>query len=134
MNALPNLYDGGMIDHQLLEDQGVLIVHPEGKLSEADFQQLAAAVDPYIDERGGLQGLMIETKTFPGWENFKGMLSHMRFVRDHHKKIERVALVSDSRIAEFAPKLANHFVAADVRHFPYDDREAALAWVAGATS
>ena len=119
-----------MIKHQLLEDQGILIVSPEDKLSEEDFQQLAVAVDPYIEERGKLAGLMIETKTFPGWENFKGLLSHFRFVRDHHRSIRRVAMVSDSKLVAIGPKLAGHFVSAEVKHFPFDERDAALAWLA----
>ena len=120
-----------MISHEFLFDNRVLIVRPDGRLSKDDFAALATAVDPVIEERGELRGLMIEAQSFPGWENFEGFLSHMRFVRDHHKLIEKVAFVSDSRLASRAPKLANHFVAAEVRHFPSDEREAALSWLAG---
>ena len=120
-----------MFEHQLLKDQGILIVSPQDKLSKEDFQELAAEVDPFIEERGGLAGLMIEAKTFPGWENFEGFVSHLRFVREHHRKIARVAVVSDSGVVALMPQIAKHFVAADVRHFPMDERDAALAWLAG---
>jgi hypothetical protein len=31
-------------------------------------------------------GLMIYTKSFPGWENFAAFLSHIQFVKNHQRK------------------------------------------------
>ena len=120
-----------MIQHQILEDEGILVVSPTEKLSAEDFTGLAAAVDPYIEAHGGLQGLLIDAESFPGWEDFAGFTSHMRFVKDHHKVIARVALATDAAIPGFAPKLVDHFTAAEIRAFPYAERDAALAWLRG---
>jgi len=120
-----------MISHEFLADKTLLVVRPEDRLSKEDFEALAAAVDPVLEEHGELRGLMIEAPAFPGWENFEGFLSHIRFVRNHHERIEKVAFVSDSNIVSIAPKLAKHFVAAEVKHFPAAEREAALTWLAG---
>ena len=119
------------ISHEFSADKSLLVVRPEDRLAKDDFTALAEAVDPVIAERGELRGLLIEAPKFPGWENFEGFVSHMKFVRDHHKDIEKVALVSDSNIASIAPTLAKHFVAAELRHFPADKREDALTWLAG---
>ena len=118
-----------MIRHELLGDRGILIVKPEDALRAEDFAALAREVDPYIEQHGALKGLVIEAPTFPGWENFAGLVSHLRFVRDHHRLIRRIAVVSDSTLLAFAPKLANHFVSAEVRAFEAADRTAALAWI-----
>ena len=59
------------------------------------------------------------------------MLRHLRFVRDHHRKVRRVALAADSRLAELAPRLAEHFVHAEIKNFGYDDLDAAVVWAAG---
>jgi hypothetical protein len=120
-----------MINHEFLADKTLLVVRPTDRLAKEDFAALAAVVDPVIEEHGELRGLMIEAPTFPGWQNFGSFVTHMRFVRDHHKDIEKVALVSDSNIASIVPSLAKHFVAADVRHFPAAKREDALTWLAG---
>lgn len=120
-----------MLRHELLSDRGILIVKPESALRAEDFAALAREVDPYIEAHGGLKGLMIEAPSFPGWENFAGLVSHLRFVRDHHQLIRRVAVVSDSTLLAFAPKLAHHFVAAEVRPFAAGERAAALAWIEG---
>lgn len=123
-----------MIRTEILADRGIVIVHPESKLTSEDFEGLTRQVDPLIEERGGLAGLMIEAASFPGWEDFTGFASHVRFVKDHHKKIEKVAIVVDGNIVAMMPKIANHFVAAEIRHFECAQREDALAWLARSLS
>jgi len=119
-----------MLHHELLRDRGILIVKPDAALRAEDFSALAAAVDPYIEQRGELKGLMIEAPAFPGWENFAALLSHLRFVRDHHRKIRRIALVTDSPLLTAAPKIASHFVEAQLKTFDTAaGRDAALAWL-----
>ncbi len=118
-----------MLTYQILEDDHIVIIEPKGPLSEADFRDLTADVDFHLTRSGMLRGILIHTKQFPGWENLKAMTGHFRFVHDHHRKIEKVAIVSDSRLAEIAQKLAEHFISAEIRHFAYDERDAALAWL-----
>jgi hypothetical protein len=118
-----------MIKHELLRDRGILILKPEGALRAEDFTVLAGAVDPYLEQHGELKGLMIEAPSFPGWDSFAALLSHLRFVRDHHRRIRRVAVVSDSAFLTVAPKIASHFVSAQLRTFDAADRAAALAWI-----
>jgi hypothetical protein len=120
-----------MLKHELLRDQGVLILRPEGALRAEDFAALAGTVDPYLEQHGDLKGLMIDAPSFPGWEDFSGFLSHVRFVRDHHRRIRRIAVVSDSKLLNVAPKIASHFVAAQVQTFGTADRAAAMAWIEG---
>jgi len=118
-----------MISHELLEDAGILIVVPEGPLKSTDFEALAKQVDPYLEQRGQLKGLMIQTDSFPGWNDFGGLISHLRFVHAHNQKINRVAAVSDSTFLTIMPRVAQHFVKAEVRHFDFDERGVALAWL-----
>jgi hypothetical protein len=57
------------------------------------------------------------------------MVNHLRFVRDHHKRIERIAAVTDSHLGDFAERLASHFVSAEIKHFPAGQVEAARQWI-----
>jgi hypothetical protein len=118
-----------MIQHELLREQGILILKPEGALRAEDFTALAGVVDPYIEQHGELKGLMLEAQSFPGWEDFAALLSHLRFVRDHHRRVRRIALVSDSPLLSLGPKLATHFVSAELRNFGAAERAAALEWI-----
>ena len=118
-----------MLRHELLPERGILVLHPEGALRAEDFAALAAAVDPHIERYGSLKGVMIEAPAFPGWDSFAALVSHLRFVRDHHRRIRRIAVVTGSPLLSAAPRIASHFVNAEVRAFEADGREAALTWI-----
>lgn len=117
-----------MIEFQI-EDNGIVLVEPISSLTSDDFRRLSDAVDARLEKQPALRGLLIHSKEFPGWENFASLVAHIRFVRDHHKKVERVALVTDSSLGSMIEMLAKHFVGAKVRHFPYADLEVAKDWI-----
>ncbi len=118
-----------MVRYDLVRDEGILVIRPEGRLEAADFQKIAQEIDPYIEANGKLHGIMIEAESFPGWKDFAALVAHLKFVKGHHRNIEKVAAVSDSGFLAIAPKIASHFVQADVRHFPHSQRDEALAWL-----
>lgn len=120
-----------MLYYELHKDEGILLLKPKGPLAASDFENVANEVDPYILGHGKLNGVLIDAETFPGWSNFSALLAHLRFVKDHHRKVEKVAAVSDSQVLSILPHVAKHFVKAEVRHFDYADRDAALAWLRG---
>ena len=118
-----------MIESTLDSANSILYVRPTSKLEPEDFVQLAKTVDPHIEERGSLAGLIIDAASFPGWESLGAMAGHFRFVRDHHKHIKRIAVVTDSPLGNVAEHLASHFVAAEIRHFRAGAQAAAKQWV-----
>jgi tRNA U38,U39,U40 pseudouridine synthase TruA len=118
-----------MLKYELNHAEGILIIRPNGPLESTDFEKLVQEVDPYIIEKGKLNGLMICAKSFPGWDNFAAFLSHMKFVKNHHQKIKKIAAVTDSSFLSIMPQVANHFVKAEIKHFDYDDKDAALNWL-----
>ena len=118
-----------MIEHTLDTANSVLYVRPKTSLEQSDFAELARTIDPYITDTGGLAGLIIEVSTFPGWESLGAMAAHFRFVRDHHKHITKVGVVTDSALGKVAEQLASHFVSAQIRHFSAGQLEAAKQWV-----
>ncbi len=119
-----------MIESSLDTAQSILYVHPKSALEQADFAMLSEKVDPYIEASGGLRGLIIEAPAFPGWESFGALAAHVRFVRDHHRRIEKIALVTDSAIGNVSEHLASHFVSAQIKHFSAAEMEAAKQWIA----
>lgn len=119
----------GQLAFELIEDKGVLILEPRGELEAADFERLSEEIDPYIAGSGSMRGMMIVAEHFPGWDDFSALSSHLRFVRDHHKKIRRVAMVTGDRLMSAVPRMASRFVEAEVRAFPMSARDEALLWV-----
>jgi hypothetical protein len=117
------------LDFNLDSVSSILTLRPTSALSAEDFSNIAKVVDPHIEATGGLRGILIETASFPGWESLGAMLAHFRFVRDHHRKVKRIAVVTDSAMGEVAEKIASHFVAAEIRHFPAGESAKAKAWI-----
>src|SRR5215204_4567700 len=111
-----------MMKFELLRDTGVLIVEPKEALTAEDFRAVSRTVDPFISENGKLTGLLIEAPSFPGWDSFGASIEHMRFVRDHQRKIDRVAAVTDSTILSLAPKIAEHFAHPEFKVFNGGER------------
>lgn len=125
---LSSLPAGPAVSHQLLPEKGVLVVEIRQALRAQDFDALALTADTWIEAHGELNGLVVHAREFPGWENLGGLLRHVRFVRDHQRKIGKIALATDSKLASLAPRLAQHFIHAEVKHFGYGELDAATEW------
>lgn len=118
-----------MVNHHIMAAEGILVIEPLSAISADDFRGISVSADAYLAEHPTLHGLLIHTPGFPGWENFAGLAAHLKFVRDHHERIERVALVTDSPLGAIGPALARHFVSAQIKRFAYSELEEALIWL-----
>jgi len=118
-----------MVKFELLKDAGVLLVEPKSALSADDFREISRVIDPYIREKGKLTGLLIEAPSFPGWDSFGALIEHMKFVHDHHRKIDRVAAVTNNAFLKIAPKIAEHFAHPEIKVFGSGEKDNALAWL-----
>ena len=118
------------IAFRLLEDRGVLVLAPSGRLSVEDFDALALAVDPWIESGHALRGVVVHAREFPGWQTIGSFFRHVRFIRDHQKKVRRVAVAIDGALPKLAPALIETFVAAEARHFDYAELDQAIEWAA----
>jgi len=118
-----------MLEQRLDPVGSILYLRPTGALQKEDFAQLAGIVDPHIETKGGLAGIVLDVKAFPGWENLGALAAHFKFVREHHKKVKKIAIVTDAKIGMLGEKLAAHFVAATIRHFPAGQVQAAEKWI-----
>ena len=118
-----------MLGHDLQRTEGILVLTPDGPLEASDFTTLASQVDAYLEQHGTLHGVMIRAKAFPGWKDFGALLAHLKFVKRHHQKVEKVAVVADGAFATVMPHIASHFIHAEVQHFDYAQESAARNWL-----
>ena len=93
-----------MIQIKLNEDTGIVTVTPSAPLNEQDFTLLANEVDPYIEKEGKLNGLIIRIESFPGWKDFAGLISHLKFVREHHRKSKKLLWSLTVKLFQLCPK------------------------------
>ena len=122
--------DQGDLSFKLMKDERVLVLEPKGELIAADFERLAKEIDPFLEEVGGLNGLLVVADKFPGWDDFAAFSSHMKFVREHQARIKRVGMVTSDRVLSAVPRFSSHFLDAEVKTFPTSGRDEALVWVA----
>jgi len=117
-----------MLKVSLEKERNIVIIEPEGRLTKEDFDSVAKIVDPYIEEIGKLNALIIYTKDFPSWDSFASLSRHIEFVKDHHKKIKKIAFVTDSIAGSIAENISSHFVKAQIKSFNFDDIDRAKEW------
>jgi type II secretory pathway component PulK len=109
----------------------VILVEVKQPLRAQDFEALAVTADAWIKAHGELQGLVIHAREFPGWENLGSFFRHVRFARDHQRKVKKIALAVDSKLASLVPMITEHFVQAEIKSFAYSELDSAIAWAAG---
>jgi len=68
----------------------VLKITVSEKLNADDFQQLAPTIDCFIKQQGTIR-LLVDASNFGGWKNIAAFERHIGFVKDHHRKVERIA-------------------------------------------
>ena len=118
-----------MLECSLDKENAIVVVRPESALDKNDFIELGKVVDPQIEATGDLAGLIIDAPKFPGWDSFGALVTHIRFVHDHHKHVKKIAVVTDSHLGDFAAHLAAHFVSAEIHQFPSGSVEQARRWI-----
>jgi hypothetical protein len=119
----------GELEFELLEDEGILILAPRGPLEAGDFDRMTAVLDPWLEGGHRLNGLVIDAEHFPGWDDLRGLVSHVRFVKDHQSRVRRIAFVSDDRLLHAVPSIAGRFLSAEVKAFEEEALDDALGWV-----
>jgi hypothetical protein len=117
-----------MLETEIDEKNNIFVVTPKGTVSEADFEGLGATVNDYINRTDQAPSIVLDAAGLPHWKNSAALFAHMKLVRDHHKLISKVALVSDSTTLSIMPALVDHFLDAKIRHFPQSKLEEAKSW------
>lgn len=118
-----------MLKHTLNTAEGILILEPSGPLEAADFEAVIHDLDPYLAKHESLAGVMIFAKAFPGWLNLEAAIAHLQLIERYHRKIKRLAIVSDNGLLTELPNFAAHLVHPDVKHFSESDYEDGLSWL-----
>ncbi len=112
-----------------LGDDGIAVLNPGGELSRDDFISATKIIDPYIDSNGQLRGIIIHVQAFPGWDSFSSLIAHLKFAKEYHKKVSRIALATDWPIGSLAENIAGHFINAEIRTFQFSELEASRGWI-----
>ena len=113
-------------------DGDVLVVQPEGPITRENVATLTRMADEYLAGHPKIAGVMVETRTFPGFASVGAFADYASFIANHHAHVRRLALVTNSALAPVAEFMANHVVGMEMRHFRFAEGAAAIAWLKSA--
>jgi len=101
-----------------------------GKVSKADYTQtLFPEVSALVEQEGAI-GLLLQLDEMKG-EELKAWGKDLKFGKEFHKKIERLAVVGDGRLEKVITSLSDPFYAREAKYFHTADLDKAWKWVAG---
>lgn len=103
-------------------------VQPSGKLDESDIRKIGTEADRLIKEHGNIK-VLVDASDFNGWADMDTAKKHFKFVRDHHEKVERIALVAGHAWQHWLAGVMSHFVHPEIRVFHKGDTSAATDWL-----
>jgi hypothetical protein len=118
-----------MLAYHLNPETGIVELRPRGPLEAHDFASLGLTVDSYLEDHAKLRGVLVEVERFPGWDDWHAIAAHVRFVREHLPRVDRVAIVTDNPWLEPLPDVMRLFTGVQVRRFSSQQRGDAFAWI-----
>lgn len=110
-------------------EYGILEIRPTGSLSEDDFKSLADELKTIEKDERTLNGILINSEDFPGYQGFSDMLAHGEFIAEFRDRIPKVAVCTDSAVAGLIQLIGQVFTEAEVRKFDYGDKDDAEKWL-----
>ena len=90
--------------------------------------------DPQIDSliiQHGKIRLLIDASGFNGWENIAAFENHAVFIKNHHQKIERIAVIATHDWQHWVIGAVRMFLHPEVRAYDKSHEAEALQWIVG---
>jgi SpoIIAA-like len=118
-----------MIHTELIADGVLKITVPE-KLSAEDFRQVAPQIDSLVQQRGTIR-LLVDASHFGGWEDMAAFEKHIGFVKTHHQKVQRIAVIVGHGWQYWVIGTVRLFVHPEIRTFDQSQESEARKWLTG---
>jgi hypothetical protein len=118
-----------MIKIEVVSANALRLTAPE-KLKADDFPQLAPQIDSLISQHGKIR-LLIDASGFNGWENIAAFQNHVGFIRTHHQKVERIAVIVAHNWQHWLIGAVRIFLHPVVRAYDKSRESEALQWIVG---
>ena len=99
-------------------------------LKGSDFLALTPEVETLIKEQGKIR-LLIDASNLTGWANPEAVEQHMRFVKNHQAKVERIAVIIRHDWQHWLVSAVRIFLHPEVKAFDRAHEADAMRWIAG---
>lgn len=101
----------------------------KGTIRSTDFQRIEEHVDGLIAQCGSIR-LLLDATEFDGWQDVDAAKTHFQFVKEHHSRVERIAVLGNHQWQHWLASAIGVFLHPEVKCFEPDQKQSALLWLA----
>ena len=116
-----------MIEKLTQSSEDVLGFKASGEITKADYQTVVPAVEAALKTHDTI-GILLDMTEFK-WEKAEAWGADMKFGREFHKKISKMAIVGDKTWEKWLAKVADPFYAVEAKFYHSKDIDSAWAWL-----
>lgn len=116
-----------MIEPLPTDNDKILAFRLSGKLHDADYEHFVPAIDAAAAQHGKVR-LLAQFHDFHGWD-MHALWDDIKFSTTHCTKIERIALVGESKWEEWMAKVCKPFTMAKIQYFDAAKIDDATKWL-----
>jgi SpoIIAA-like len=117
-----------MITIEKHERHNIFVLTPPKSITSDDIAELNRQMNDYVNAHDKVPNLVLRADQVPAWKNFEALADHIKFVKNHHRLVKKVAIVSDDRLIWLVRPVVDAFTGAKVRRFSADAFDKAYAW------
>ena len=121
-----------MIEIQTNDSSALIEATISGHLRADDFGTVAPQVDEFIEKHEKVS-VLLDLTEFHGWENITAARSHFTFIKDHHKRIERIAVVANKTWQHWISAVIGTFISSKEKCFDENQKDDARNWLTSVT-
>ena len=107
--------------------ENVVAFRLSGKLHDEDYKTFVPQVDEAIAPDGKVR-MLAQFHDFQGWDTH-ALWDDIKFATTHCTKIEKLALVGETKWEEWMAKVCKPFTMAKIEYFGADQLDAAWRWL-----
>ena len=122
-----------MIEIQTNDSSSLIEVTVTGQLRAEDFSSVAQQVDKFIEQHDKVS-VLLDLTGFHGWEDVAAARTHFRFIKDHHKRIEQIAVVASKTWQHWIAAVVGTFISAKEKCFGEHQKDEARNWLTNVTA
>jgi hypothetical protein len=109
-------------------NENIIVVTPKNSIKAENIESFKNQVNKYINTHDVIPNFVFRINSVPYWANFRALQEHFQFVKNHHKLVKKVAIISDSPTVTIMRSLVNFFTDASVRRFSEKAFDDAINW------
>jgi hypothetical protein len=119
-----------MIGFDIQDNGHIIRAVPHGKITETDIaDRIGPQVDELLRRKGRLNGVLVDARDFEGWADFAAFAAHVKFIRDHHEMVDRIAIVNSGENRDFLTRLFDMVPDISFRFFSEKEENKARRWL-----